>query len=56
LFSKLGPITKPSTSFEWAATSVCWNMMMKGESRWCSRWMAWYISARFFASRSSTAA
>ena len=30
--------------------------MMKGETRWCSRWIAWYISARFLASRSFTAA
>src|SRR5262249_43809022 len=56
LLSLPGPTTKPSTLLRWAATSICRNMITKGDTFWCSRCNSWYMVARFSASGSSTAA
>ena len=47
---------KPLVSARVAATSVCWNMMTKGEVAWWIFWISRYISARLAGSLSRTAA
>src|SRR3546814_14930700 len=47
---------KPLVSARTAATSICWNMMTKGDVAWWTFWSSRYISARLAESRSRAAA